>query len=111
MTAEQKTLWSDSAKTPAKQAKKTATPAKRLKAAEPQEHDDQRDEDDAPEPKQQEKRSKKEVKPAKATHESTEPFAKGYDVSISPTGSYINRPAAVKDTLAVGTFVDCWYAQ
>ena len=110
MTAEQKTHWSDSAKTPAKPAKKTATPAKRLKAAGPQEDDDQRDEDGAPEPTQQEKRAKKEVKSAKAAPESTDSFAKGYDISTAPTGSYINRPAAIKDTLALGTVVDCWYA-
>jgi hypothetical protein len=36
------------------------------------------------------------VKPAKADPESTEPFAKGHDISIAPTGSLSTGPQRSK---------------
>jgi hypothetical protein len=48
------------------------------------------------------------VKRAKNDEPRTDPFAKGYDKDVSPTGSYINKPDAVKDTLEIGSSVDCW---
>ena len=48
------------------------------------------------------------VKRTKNDEPRTDPFAKGYDKDVSPTGTYINKPGAVKDTLEIGSSVDCW---